>query len=921
MNFVRQKSDKWHHEVPGARWFKADLHIHTIDDHPGGKVKWPEGINGDPNDPAILDAYARCFLQAAVVNGVQVLGLTPHSPRAGNAPETSAVWRIVDMWNTGMDDDGIPFREKVYAIFPGFEPSLKEGRKGLHLLFLFDPEIGRDRYLRLFDVLMGGASPWENNHLRVSSHTAGECFNQLATFLEREGGIVRERMNWRYLVLAPHIDTETGLLGAQKGEILQLFQHDEVRGLELGDHKLPSDTAKDRPWLKKGMEEHRQGFYHSSDACKPKHIGRRHVWLKLANPTIEALRQAFIANESRIRIGLQRGRDGALQALAEPPDITVHKRPWLRSITVRGGAAFFGGAEADDGAARFELSPDLTCIIGGSMTGKSTLLDGLRMYVGAEPPDNATLREQVEERGRNRFLAGSPHVELDCPGGDVSGSLHEQWPAVFYTQNELQRLADEPASVEDILARLDPIETMGIKNREQQLDQLDDRAKAHARRLAELEEQLSEAQQALERAKQAKEELAAFSEAGVERLHAASRSRRQWQEAKDEGNDLAGKIEALIGETEGCQQPTLNADLEEMLQQHGISVEVPDSRWKRVRQYLDQAHNELSAWRGETNSILQCLKAREQLLQTEVERALAERGYDASRIQEFQSLSRQASLLESYQDHLDKVEGQRNRVLREFSRDLEERDQVAEEQRQAYDRVIDRIIQDFEGRIRPRRIEHGQYEPLKNFLAGKQKGITQWWNGLGNEEKPSPQRLSQCLEKDRLDELGMSATVQDTFREYMDRAKRWAMAALRCRDRYVLEHRVEDGPGEYRRLEDLSGGRRVSVLLSLLLKTVDERPLVIDQPEDQLDNRFLFEEVLPALKGLKGRRQIIVATHNANIVVNGDADQVIQLEATGSHGRIACAGAIEEPRVRDAIVHTVDGGDEAFRLRRLKYGF
>ncbi len=135
----------------------------------------------------------------------------------------------------------------------------------------------------------------------------------------------------------------------------------------------------------------------------------------------------------------------------------------------------------------------------------------------------------------------------------------------------------------------------------------------------------------------------------------------------------------------------------------------------------------------------------------------------------------------------------------------------------------------------------------------------------------------------------------------------------------VLELRMDDG--SYRRLEDLSGGQRVSVLLSLWLETRDERPLVIDQPEDELDNRFLFDTVLPALKRLKGRRQIIVATHDANIVVNGDADQVIQLEASSNHGRVAETGAIEDPAVRDAIVRTVDGGDDAFRLRRLKYGF
>ena len=79
--------------------------------------------------------------------------------------------------------------------------------------------------------------------------------------------------------------------------------------------------------------------------------------------------------------------------------------------------------------------------------------------------------------------------------------------------------------------------------------------------------------------------------------------------------------------------------------------------------------------------------------------------------------------------------------------------------------------------------------------------------------------------------------------------------------------------------------------------------------------------MLPALKRLKGRRQIIVATHEADIVVNGDADQVIHLEATADRGRVANAGAIEEPSIRTAIIRTVDGGDEAFEMRRLKYGF
>ena len=270
------------------------------------------------------------------------------------------------------------------------------------------------------------------------------------------------------------------------------------------------------------------------------------------------------------------------------------------------------------------------------------------------------------------------------------------------------------------------------------------------------------------------------------------------------------------------------------------------------------------------------------------------------------------------------------------------------EQRAAFDRVMGEVEREFFGRIRVRRVDDGDHRPLDTFLrALKQKGSTRWWNDLSEDDKPAPQTLSGYLghlpdsSQWKTDEetvsddtndgdevldlmeiivrLGMSVAVLTTFSECMTRARRRELDILRCPDRYLLELRMDNG--SYRRLDELSGGQRVSVLLSLLLETKGSSPLVIDQPEDELDNRFLFETVLPALKKLKGRRQVILATHNANIVVNGDADMVIQLEATANRGRVAIAGAIEEPAVRDAIVRTVDGGEEAFRLRRRKYGF
>ena len=922
MAFTRGNAAGWHRKVPGARWFRTDLHVHTIDDHPGRRAKLPAGVSAPIDAADTLTAYARRFLRGAAARRVQALGLTPHAIRAGEAAETSAVWRIVEEWNGGSDDDGVPFREKIYAVFPGFEPSLRQGRSGLHLLFLFDPEIGREHYFRAFDLVMGATpSPWREDQLELSSKSAEEAFRELRDFhVEANRG--RGATGWNYIVLAPHVDADKGLLGAQKAQVLQRFEHGAVAGLELGDGRLTADAEKDRPWLRDGMSRHRQAFFHASDAYVVGDVGRRCTWFKLASPRIESLRQAFIASDSRIRIAYTRNADGSLREIPDPPDVTVSGRPWLKAVTVRGSASFFGGSGGEE--SRFELSPDLTCVIGGSMTGKSTLLDGLRVHVGARAPHDEGIAKDVQARGRDRFLGGSPEVTLECPGRDPTAPPHERWPAVFYAQNELQRLARDPDAVQDILARLSAAETPGILAGEARLTDLDKELTDLAARLAKLDDDLAVAEQALERCRAAAADLAAFSDAGVTELHRASRERRNWQDAEEAAAELAGGLKRLLQSAESLDAPGIDERSESVLRAAGVSDRAAElrSRWERIRADLRSATDELSAANASIGSIAAALRSREQAVRVDVERKLAGRGVDAARIKEFQSLSSQASLLASYEANLAQTRGRRDDAERAFKTLLAERRRLTEEQREAFDRVMKTVETEFGGRISARRIEDGDREPLERFLKRlNQRGVTRWWNDLGvvGVARLTPRRLLTELEKGRLGRVGMSPAVRKTFGDALTRSKRRELAAVRCRDRYVVELQTDDGAR--RRLEELSGGQRVSVLLSLLLRTNDDRPLVIDQPEDELDNRFLFDTVLPVLKRLKGRRQIIVATHDANIVVNGDADQVIRLEATANRGQVAVAGAIDDPEVRDAIVRTVDGGDDAFRLRRLKYGF
>jgi hypothetical protein len=127
-------------------------------------------------------------------------------------------------------------------------------------------------------------------------------------------------------------------------------------------------------------------------------------------------------------------------------------------------------------------------------------------------------------------------------------------------------------------------------------------------------------------------------------------------------------------------------------------------------------------------------------------------------------------------------------------------------------------------------------------------------------------------------------------------------------------------------LEALSTGQKATAVLLLLLLE-SEAPLVVDQPEDDLDNRFITEGVVPIMRQEKRRRQFVFSTHNANIPVLGDAELILGLAASGEgregHAKIAPEhmGSIDSKPVRELVEEILEGGKDAFEMRRSKYGF
>ena len=123
-------------------------------------------------------------------------------------------------------------------------------------------------------------------------------------------------------------------------------------------------------------------------------------------------------------------------------------------------------------------------------------------------------------------------------------------------------------------------------------------------------------------------------------------------------------------------------------------------------------------------------------------------------------------------------------------------------------------------------------------------------------------------------------------------------------------------------LSELSAGERGGLLLIfyLMLDTSDI-PLIIDQPEDNLDNQSVYEILVTFLKKAKKRRQIIMVTHNPNLAVVADAEQIIHvaLDKKNKNDFDVCSGSIENPEINDRVVKILEGTMPAFDNRRLKY--
>ena len=675
------------------------------------------------------------------------------------------------------------------------------------------------------------------------------------------------------------------------------------------------------------------------DIAKPEDLDDRSATclIKMSEVTIEGLRQAFLDPGSRILLNPKEGK-------LEPEE---HAE--LVALSWEGGFL--------DGAA-IHFNPNLNVLVGGRGTGKSTVIESIRTVLGLEAiGDEASRahhgiirhvlkngtkisllvrahRPAVREYRIERTIPNPPLVRDDH--GEVSNlSPHDVLPRVeVFGQHEiseltksrekLTRLLDRFVDRDDDLPRKKADLRRALEKSRKSL--LDTRAE-----LAQIEERLAALpglEETLERFREAgledrlkeqsllvreerllasiPERLASFREC-LETLKREVPMDHVFLSAKAL-EDLPGKkiLQRLNGvfKTLDLELQRIAKDLEQALARADEGVALVRTEWetrkKDVQEVYEKILRELQKSRVDGEEFIRLRRQIEEL------RPLRERQASARRTEK-EHADRRRSLLAEWEDF----------KAQEFRR---------------LDGAAKRVNKKLRDRVQVEVTAAGDREPLCNLLREKVGGRLS--EAIENLRGVRDLSLTQFVEACRSGAEALNKTFGITTAQAERLAKAEPEVLMRVEELDLppttairLNTAPAGDPPAWQSLNNgLSTGQKATAVLLLLLLE-SEAPLIVDQPEDDLDNRFITEGVVPRMREEKQRRQFLFSTHNANIPVLGDAELIVGLSATGEaeHGRARVApehmGSIDAKPVRELVEEILEGGKEAFERRRRKYGF
>ncbi len=920
----------------GMRWFKCDLHVHTP-------------VDGD-NDP---QEKARQFLNRCHDVGLHVIGVTDHNFSVKRDPKDWFLTRLVEQNRQVANARGVA----PLTIFPGFEVDID-----YHVLCLFKPVAKSAALAGINDTLI--KLGLDESQRFASGRYAPLRYNDAKVPLKRLLEIVQKKHGG--LVIAAHADRKDGMLSdaAHKED----YALQDLYCVEL-TQKPPVHRYKDI--LDGNNPDWRRERFHpawimSSDAkflvMDPdgnpvaNSLGYRHTWIKMSKPSIESLRQAFLDPISRIRPGGE-----------NPADQERHAR--IVSLSVS-GAAFLGDQEV-------AFSPNLNCIIGGRGSGKSALLEGMRLAMGKDkdPKLDSKTNEKLERI--RKLLKQNPGSKVRVHWCDADGVEDQLEYVVSLAGSESCRVEGRDMQDPEAFLRALPVQFFSQQQLNQVTEQngagllalLDDFARADLhplwQRERELRREIGQLFATMSILEQAEKDFFRLQQESVE-------LERQWEARaalRDEAirhqglqaeqayvrklyqvlNDDRARFQS-IAEDVCATHPTLGSDIQrwphgawfkqkddEVLQaketlkaaivqaaetyhQAVVDSFKNDPEWPAIKSRIDNADamfTQVCAAKGVAPgdvSRIQEIGQKRQVKKQEVEQKKKER----DRLQ--QDLKRLPDAFQSLHDTWREMHWVRDRLAQEIASKAQwiglkvEQGKDADSFRSAWSKFS------INGRTRLGRAwpEIGELVH-QEFMSSAQGGHASPWAMVQewvDRNGTLPTAVSEKLGELRIpfEEIRsfLTGPARQMWQDVRVTRVEDAVDLVLYRDGFVEVGRISDGT--------LSDGQRNTALLAMLMARGDH-PLIIDQPEDELDSNFIYRELVPMLRRLKQTRQIILVTHNANLPVNGDAELVFALEAREGHGVRIASGGLDQEDVTRAVLDIMEGSEKAFHQRKEKYHF
>ncbi len=251
---------------------------------------------------------------------------------------------------------------------------------------------------------------------------------------------------------------------------------------------------------------------------------------------------------------------------------------------------------------------------------------------------------------------------------------------------------------------------------------------------------------------------------------------------------------------------------------------------------------------------------------------------------------------------------------------LDRLDQIREDRFKSRQECAEFISSDLGPKIHVEVERAGQVEQYAAVIADCLKGSGLHYNDLASSlsGSMSPRELTECIDESNHE------LISEVLAINRERAIRLIAALKTCNLGELLTVTVEDDVrftlldgSEYKAIADLSTGQRCTVILPLILEQ-KERVIIVDQPEDHIDNAFIADTVVKAIRERSAESQILFSTHNPNIPVLGEAERVIHMSSDGKRGFVLEAAGLDDSAIVTAITNVMEGGRDAF-LRRAKF--